>query len=117
VVPFGDGISYLVILGNEDGAIHEEFVTSIVTNSDNSSEVNYYDIEGNPTISFSIIDGKIDNLASNSASGRIASWDSCATCAVTSCGADGGCTILCGLTGPWCLTAIAIACIGSELSC
>lgn len=117
VIPFGDEVSSLVVLGDQDGAIYEEFIASITKNSDLSSEVKYYDTEGNPMISFSVINGKIKNIVSNNISGRVADWDSCTTCAVTSCGSDGGCTILCGLTGPWCLTAIALACIDSDLAC
>ena len=116
VIPFGDGNTSLVVLANEDGTIHEEFVASIKSLSNNSSEVNYFDVNGNPTISFTVAEGKIKNVISHATTGRM-DWDSCATCAVTSCGADGGCTIMCGLLGPWCLAGIAVACIDSDLAC
>jgi len=118
VIPFANKNSYLVICGNKNGVILEEFIVKMDKINSPSSKVDYYDNNGNPTISFSVDNGKIGNIISHSKSNnRVSSWDSCATCAVTSCGSDGGCAILCGLTTSWCLSAITLACLVPDLSC
>lgn len=44
-------------------------------------------------------------------------WSACASCAAKSCANDGECAFICGIIWKECLSAIAVACLFSDLEC